>query len=82
MGSQCTTNGCTGAHSNYASSVVRNPKWCLRGHMMTCPDERCPFNHFRSEILFVQYRMNDEDWAWNNVDLVIKYSRAFTFGRA
>lgn len=73
-GQDCSRLRCACAHPNMSGSVVKHPRWCLFGPMNLCVDIMCPFNHFRTQVEFVNYRMRDEKWAWNNVELVLKYS--------
>jgi hypothetical protein len=70
----CPRELCCRAHPNYLHSIVKHPQWCLQGWTDSCTRKNCPFNHFRSEAAFVQYRMVDRDWFETHLDLVKKYN--------
>ena len=72
-GASCVRSRCACAHPNMSGSEVKHPRWCLFGPMEVCTNEVCPFNHFRTQTEFVNYRMHDEKWAWNNVELIHQY---------
>ncbi len=71
----CDADYCAQAHPNNVMSVVRHPKWCLRGSRHTCTVVSCPFNHFRHTADFVIYRSASPLWAENNPELLKQYGR-------
>lgn len=74
LGADCERSYCAHAHPNMSGSIVKHPKWCLYGPVDKCVNIMCPFNHFKYEIDWVNYRKNDEKWAWENINLVVKYT--------
>lgn len=71
--SDCLNPYCTKPHPNMHKSIVVYDTPCIYGYTKSCRYAACQFNHYRTELEFIKYRICDPQWADNNQDLIYRY---------